>query len=270
VWDDEKHRADRIAAIERIYATVPKTCPNPGPILHLYLISTDREKTKEQKTSTHIGCTADIQTRILQHNNKKNAPKATKANAGSWVLNFVALVPPRPLRTYSTKDIKREWKQTSRNLEGRVKKGISLASAYGIQWMVSTQLMDRTKFPGLAFLDAPPPRHTVTLDSVCPSPESDKDDNDGEDGATESTGDAINRENENGDENGNENDNENTAASDYSSCEEEDEDDNEDEEPHDNEKNGATENKERGDGLPTIDDAKRKNCNGVQRYHQTR
>lgn len=89
--------------------------------LYLYLISHDR---KEIKTHTYIGCTENFLKRLNQHNGlEAGGPRITKRAAGSWKPVIII----RLTDELNSKDLKKEWKQSSRGLESRVKKGIELA-----------------------------------------------------------------------------------------------------------------------------------------------
>lgn len=89
--------------------------------LYLYLISHDR---KEIKTHTYIGCTENFLKRLNQHNGlEAGGPRITKRAAGSWKPVIII----RLNDELNSKDLKKEWKQSSRGLESRVKKGIELA-----------------------------------------------------------------------------------------------------------------------------------------------
>ena len=89
--------------------------------LYLYLISHDRP---EIKTHTYIGCTENFLKRLNQHNGlEAGGPRITKRAAGSWEPVLILKVD----REKNSKELKREWKQSSRGLESRVKRGIEIA-----------------------------------------------------------------------------------------------------------------------------------------------
>lgn len=89
--------------------------------LYLYLISHDR---KEIKTHTYIGCTENFLKRLNQHNGLElGGPRITKRAAGSWKPVIIIKVG----ENMDSKELKKEWKQSSRGLESRVKRGIELA-----------------------------------------------------------------------------------------------------------------------------------------------
>jgi hypothetical protein len=118
----------------------------PKP-LFLYLISHNR---KDIKTHTYIGCVEDFVSRLHQHNGQINGgPRITKRAAGSWDPVIVLKLPTD--RTFKSKEIKREWKQTSRGLESRIRKGLSLAKKYNLTCYVMKK--NTRKIPILTFLE---------------------------------------------------------------------------------------------------------------------
>jgi predicted GIY-YIG superfamily endonuclease len=95
-------------------------------IMYAYLICHDR---RDLKTHTYVGLTADYMKRLNQHNCKvAGGPRSTRRAAGSWETIMVLKIPTD--RKYSSKIIKANWKQSSRGLESRIKKGFELALKY--------------------------------------------------------------------------------------------------------------------------------------------
>lgn len=91
--------------------------------LYLYLIS---HNLPEIKTHTYIGCTENFLKRLNQHNGLEvGGPRITKRAAGSW--KPVVIMRITKESKLDTKKLKKEWKQSSRGLESRIKKGIELA-----------------------------------------------------------------------------------------------------------------------------------------------
>jgi hypothetical protein len=91
--------------------------------LYLYLISHNRP---EIKTHTYIGCTENFLKRLNQHNGLEvGGPRITKRAAGSWEPVVIIKIPDNSC--LDSKTLKKEWKQSSRGLESRIKKGIELA-----------------------------------------------------------------------------------------------------------------------------------------------
>ena len=104
--------------------------------LFLYLICHDR---KDIKTHTYIGCVADFKSRLKQHNGELNGgPRITRRAAGSWYAVIVLKLPKE--RSFKSKDVKKEWKQSSRGLESRVKKGLLLANKYNLTIYISKDI----------------------------------------------------------------------------------------------------------------------------------
>lgn len=97
--------------------------------LYLYLISHNRP---EIKTHTYIGCTENFLKRLNQHNGlEAGGPRITKRAAGSW--EPVIIIKIHDGADVKSKDLKREWKQSSRGLESRIKRGIEIAVNNGLQ-----------------------------------------------------------------------------------------------------------------------------------------
>ena len=125
--------------------------------LFLYLISHDR---KEIKTHTYIGCVEDFISRLHQHNGQINGgPRITRRAAGSWDPVMILKLPKN--RTFESKVVKKEWKQTSRGLESRIKKGVSLAMKYGLTCYIMRE--KKKDIPILNFLDSKWSGNKITL-----------------------------------------------------------------------------------------------------------
>lgn len=91
--------------------------------LYLYLISHDRP---EIKTHTYIGCTENFLRRLNQHNGlEAGGPRITKRAAGSWEPVIIIKIPDDS--TLNSKALKKEWKQSSRGLESRIRRGLEIA-----------------------------------------------------------------------------------------------------------------------------------------------
>jgi len=91
--------------------------------LYLYLISHDRP---EIKTHTYIGCTENFLRRLNQHNGlEAGGPRITKRAAGSWEPVIIIKIPDDT--ALNSKDLKKEWKQSSRGLESRIRRGLEIA-----------------------------------------------------------------------------------------------------------------------------------------------
>jgi predicted GIY-YIG superfamily endonuclease len=100
--------------------------------LYLYLISHARP---EIKTHTYIGCTENFLKRLNQHNGlEAGGPRITKRAAGSW--EPVLILKLDQQSASNSKDLKREWKQSSRGLESRVKRGIELAVKHKLKLVI--------------------------------------------------------------------------------------------------------------------------------------
>ena len=96
--------------------------------LYLYLISHSR---KDIKTHTYIGCVEDFVNRLNQHNGiVSGGPRVTKKAAGDWEPVLVLKLPKD--RNFDAKKIKKEWKQSSRGLESRIRKGFAIALKYNL------------------------------------------------------------------------------------------------------------------------------------------
>jgi len=101
--------------------------------LYLYLIA---HNVKEIKTHTYIGCVEHFSIRLQQHNGLRSGrPRITKRAAGYWEPLIVLKIPKE--RKLNSKKIKHEWKQSSRGLESRVKKGFVLARKYNLTCYVT-------------------------------------------------------------------------------------------------------------------------------------
>lgn len=115
--------------------------------LYLYLISHDR---KDIKTHTYIGCVEDFVNRLQQHNGiVSGGPRITRRAAGSWTPVIILKLPKN--RTFNAKRLKKEWKQSSRGLESRIKKGFALAIKYKLTIYIMRKPPKR-KIPILDFL----------------------------------------------------------------------------------------------------------------------
>lgn len=98
-------------------------------VLYLYLINHNRS---DIKTHTYIGCVSDFVSRLQQHNGQQpGGPRITRRAAGFWAPVLILELPAD--RTFNSKDLKKEWKQSSRGLESRIKKGLSLACKYNLK-----------------------------------------------------------------------------------------------------------------------------------------
>ena len=101
--------------------------------MYLYLIA---HNVKEIKTHTYIGCVEHFYMRLQQHNGiRSGGPRITKRAAGSWEPLIVLKLPKE--RKLNSKKLKNEWKQSSRGLESRVKKGFALARKYNLTCYVT-------------------------------------------------------------------------------------------------------------------------------------
>lgn len=97
--------------------------------MYLYLIS---HKKKDIKTHTYIGCTADFIKRLNQHNGSQpGGPRMTKRAAGHWQPIVILELPED--RTFKSKELKKEWKQSSRGLESRIRKAFQLSIKYKLK-----------------------------------------------------------------------------------------------------------------------------------------
>lgn len=101
--------------------------------MYAYLIGHTK---KNIKTHTYIGCTSDFKKRLAQHNGQiVGGPRVTKRAAGNWKALVVLELPPN--RTFSSKDLKKKWKVSSRGLESRIRKAFELALTYGLKIFIS-------------------------------------------------------------------------------------------------------------------------------------
>jgi len=90
--------------------------------LYVYLISHNKP---EIKTHTYIGCTENFLKRLNQHNGlESGGPRITKRAAGSWKPVIILKIENKKIKP---KQVKKEWKQSSRGLESRIRKGLELA-----------------------------------------------------------------------------------------------------------------------------------------------
>ena len=97
--------------------------------MYLYLISHSK---KDIKTHTYIGCTSDFIKRLSQHNGETpGGPRMTKRAAGHWQPIVILELPAD--REFKSKALKREWKQSSRGLESRIKKAFQLSLEYKLK-----------------------------------------------------------------------------------------------------------------------------------------
>lgn len=105
----------------------------PKSRMYAYLISHERE---DIKTHTYIGCTANFSKRLLQHNGiLPGGPRMTKRAAGHWKPIIILELPAD--RSFNSKNLKKEWKQSSRGLESRIRKAFSLALKHNLTIYVS-------------------------------------------------------------------------------------------------------------------------------------
>ena len=102
--------------------------------LYVYLIAHNRP---DIKTHTYIGCVHNFYARLQQHNGQ-GGPRITKRAAGYWN-PIIILKLPKERKQLNSKKIKCEWKQSSRGLESRVKKGFSLAKKYNLTCYVAEE-----------------------------------------------------------------------------------------------------------------------------------
>ena len=101
--------------------------------MYAYLISHDK---KDIKTHTYIGCTSDFKKRLAQHNGQLNGgPRMTKRASGYWKPVVVLELPPN--RKFNSKELKKQWKSSSRGLESRVRKAFELALKFGLKIYIS-------------------------------------------------------------------------------------------------------------------------------------
>tara|TARA_B100000902_G_C27276829_1_gene899311 strand:- start:281 stop:700 length:420 start_codon:yes stop_codon:yes gene_type:complete len=98
-----------------------------------YLISHEK---RDLKTHTYIGCTEHFKKRLMQHNNElPGGPRITKRAAGSWKPVVVLELPAK--RSFSSKSLKKKWKQSSRGLDSRIRKAFELALTYKLKIYIS-------------------------------------------------------------------------------------------------------------------------------------
>jgi len=104
--------------------------------MYIYLIAHDR---KEIKTHTYIGCVEDFLRRLDQHNGQiSGGPRITRRAAGSW--EPIIILKLSREQCALAKTIKNEWKQTSRGLESRIRKGFALAVKYQLHCSVKKNI----------------------------------------------------------------------------------------------------------------------------------
>lgn len=88
-----------------------------------------------------VGCHADAQKRLKQHNGEiPGGPAATRKAAPHW-RSIVHLIVP-PFRNYSTKGIKKMCKR-GRGWVSRCKRVIRLAHKKGLSWQVTRDIFDQ-------------------------------------------------------------------------------------------------------------------------------
>lgn len=98
-------------------------------MLYIYLISHNNPNIK---THTYIGCTETFLKRLNQHNGLEvGGPRITRRAAGSWVPVLILKYDPEK-QNISSKNIKTEWKQSSRGLISRIKRGFELSVKYNL------------------------------------------------------------------------------------------------------------------------------------------
>lgn len=98
-------------------------------ILYIYLICHNNPNIK---THTYIGCTEHFLKRLNQHNGlEPGGPRITKRAAGSWK-PILLLKHDSEKQTISAKLIKKEWKQSSRGIQSRIRRGFELAVKYNL------------------------------------------------------------------------------------------------------------------------------------------
>jgi len=115
--------------------------------LYLYLISHDLP---EIKTHTYIGCTAQFLKRLNQHNCLEvGGPRITKRAAGSWEPVIIIKIPDD--HGLNLKELKKEWKQSSRGLESRIRRGIEIAVKNKLQ-IIMPKTAD-SKIPLVSFIN---------------------------------------------------------------------------------------------------------------------
>jgi predicted GIY-YIG superfamily endonuclease len=116
-------------------------------VLYLYLICHDNP---DIKTHTYVGCTENFLKRLNQHNClESGGPRITRRAAGSW--NPVLILQyDKEFHTTSSKNIKSEWKQSSRGLTSRIKRGFEMAKKYKLPIIMPKNQIAET--PLLRFL----------------------------------------------------------------------------------------------------------------------
>lgn len=113
--------------------------------LYLYLICHNRT---EIKTHTYIGCTENFLKRLNQHNGlEPGGPRITKRAAGAWNPVLILKLPTE--RKFNAKDLKKEWKSSSRGLSSRIRKGLELAVKYKLKIIMPNE----NKYPKLEVLN---------------------------------------------------------------------------------------------------------------------
>ena len=114
--------------------------------LYVYMISHDKP---EIKTHTYIGCTENFLKRLNQHNGlESGGPRITKRAAGSWKPVIILKIEKKDIKP---KLIKKEWKQSSRGLESRIRKGLELAIKNNLTVVLPKNT--NSNIPSLKFLN---------------------------------------------------------------------------------------------------------------------
>lgn len=109
--------------------------------MYAYLISHDR---KDIKTHTYIGVSGDFIYRLKQHNAEvSGGPRITRRAAGNWKPVIILCLPQG--RAFSSKDLKKEWKTSSRGLESRIRKGFELAKKYKVNIFINKEKKSKIK-----------------------------------------------------------------------------------------------------------------------------
>lgn len=109
--------------------------------MYAYLISHDR---KDIKTHTYIGVSGDFISRLKQHNAEiAGGPRITRRAAGNWKPVIILCLPKG--RKFSSKELKKEWKTSSRGLESRIRKGFELAKKYKVNIFINKQKQSKIK-----------------------------------------------------------------------------------------------------------------------------
>jgi len=100
--------------------------------IYVYLICHNRT---DIKTLTYIGAAYDFRHRLDQHNGRiKGGPRITRKAAGCW--EPVLVLEMGADRTYSSKLLKKDWKNNSRGLESRIRKGFELALKHKLRCFI--------------------------------------------------------------------------------------------------------------------------------------